>query len=210
VASRQLTVDGIEIQLGVNHMGHFLLCGLLFEKLAASKGRVVVVGSNGYKLGLKRIKFEDVNFDKEYDPNTAYSQSKLAQTMFAYELQRRVQSAGKTVLVGMCHPGASKTELCKDEAGWFTSKVVKMLMASSLFQSAENGCWPSVALATEDEQLLPQTPKMYGPTGGLFSMDWKGPIGVNALEEHALDTEAAARLWTLSEEKTGFKWPLPS
>ena len=62
-----MTVDGIEIQLRVNHksthMGHFLLCGLLFEKLAASKGQVVVMGSNGYNLGLKRIKFEDVNFD---------------------------------------------------------------------------------------------------------------------------------------------------
>ena len=85
--------------------------------------------------------------------------------MFAYKLQRRVQSAGKTVLVGMCHPVASKTERCKEEAGWFTSKVVKMLMTSSLFQVAENG---SVALATEDEQLLPQTPKMYGPTGACF------------------------------------------
>ena len=210
VASRQLTVDSIESQLGVNHMGHFLLCGLLFEKLAASKGRVVVVGSSGYKLGLKRIKFEDINFDKGYDPNTAYSQSKLAQTMFAYELQRRVQAAGKPVLVGMCHPGASKTELCKQEAGWFTSSVVKMLMATPFFQSAEHGCWPSVALATEDERLLPQTPKMYGPTGGLVSsLEMKGPIGVNALEEHALDQEAAARLWTLSEETVGFKWPLP-
>ena len=110
----------------------------------------------------------------------------------------------------MCHPGASKTELVKEEAGWFTSMTVKMLMATPLFQSAEHGCWPSVALATEDPQLLPQTPKMYGPTGGLFALELKGPIGVNPLAEHALDKESAARLWTLSEEKTGFKWPLPS
>ena len=203
VAKQKLTVDGLESQLGVNYMGHFLLCGLLFERLAACEARIVVVGSNGYKMGSKKINFDDLNWDHTYDPMAAYNQSKLAQTMFAFELQRRIQAAGKRhPAVFMCHPGASSTQLCKEEAGWFTSFLVRALMASPLFQSAEKGSWPEVMCATE-ASLCGTEPKMYGPTG---SLDWKGPVGVCPLEEHALDREAAAALWTISEAKTGFKW----
>lgn len=83
VAKQEITVDGFESQLGVNHFGHFLLCGLLFDRIEQSAGRIVVVGSNAYKMGLKRIQFEDVNFDKSYSAWNAYAQSKLAQMMFA-------------------------------------------------------------------------------------------------------------------------------
>ena len=93
VASQQMTVDGFESQLGVNHFGHFLLCGLLFERVEESRGRIVVVGSNAYKMGRKRIQFEDLDFDEKYSAWNAYAQSKLAQMMFAYELQRRVHAA---------------------------------------------------------------------------------------------------------------------
>ena len=116
VAKQELTVDGFESQLGVNHLGHFLLCGLLFERLVASQGRIVVVGSSAYKMGLKRIQFEDLNFDKSYSAWNAYAQSKLAQMMFAYELQRRIDAAGKAVQVQVCHPGASRTNLIKASA----------------------------------------------------------------------------------------------
>lgn len=101
----------------MNHFGHFLhflLCGLLFDRIEASKGRIVVVGSNAYKMGLKKIQFEDLNFDKKYTAWNSYAQSKLAQMMLAYELQRRVQAAGKSVQVQVCHPGASRTNLLKD------------------------------------------------------------------------------------------------
>ena len=108
VAKQEITVDGFESQIGVNHFGHFLLCGLLFERIEASAGRIVVVGSNGYKMGLKRIKFEDLNFDKNYTPWASYAQSKLAQMVFAYELQRRIEVANKSVRVQVCHPGASR------------------------------------------------------------------------------------------------------
>ena len=107
VAKQEITVDGFESQLGVNHFGHFLLCGLLFERIEESGGRIVVVGSNAYKMGLKKIQFEDLNFDKNYTAWNSYAQSKLAQMMFAYELQRRVQAAGKSVQVQVCHPGSS-------------------------------------------------------------------------------------------------------
>ena len=107
----------------MNHFGHFLLCGLLFERIEASRGRIVVVGSNGYKMGLKRIKFEDLNFDKNYTPWASYAQSKLAQMIFAYELQRRVQAAGKRVLVQVCHSGVSRTSLIEGKAN-LTTKIL--------------------------------------------------------------------------------------
>jgi len=106
VASQQFTVDGFESQWGVNHLGHFLLCGLLFERLEESAGRIVVVSSGGYKW-VKAIQFDDLNWDHNYSPNLTYCHSKLAQMMFAYELQRRIEEAGKRVQVLVCHPGCA-------------------------------------------------------------------------------------------------------
>jgi len=197
VATQQLTEDGFESQLGVNHIGHFLLCGLLFERIDASDGRIVIVGSNGYKMGDKRIRFEDLNCDKNYSAWNAYAQSKLAQMMFGYELQRRVRAAGKTVEVHVCHPGASRTGLIRDTAGRATRVLAALL--SPLAQSAERGSWPEIMCATE-EGLEPET--YYGPT----RFEMVGPVGACPLEAFALDTDQAARLWDLSEQKTGLKW----
>ncbi|GAM64085.1 probable oxidoreductase yajO1 [Vibrio ishigakensis] len=119
VAKQELTNDGFESQLGVNHLGHFLLCGLLFDRIEESQGRIVMVGSNAYKMGLKRIKFEDLNFDDKYTAWDSYAQSKLAQMMFGYELQRRITQSGKNVEVHVCHPGASRTNLLMDTASTF-------------------------------------------------------------------------------------------
>ena len=129
VAKQEITVDGFESQLGVNHFGHFLLCGLLFERVEESGGRIVVVGSSAYKMGLKKIQFEDLNFDKNYTAWNSYAQSKLAQMMFAYELQRRIQAAGKSVQVQVCHPGASRTNLLKDTASRFNKIVWAILLS---------------------------------------------------------------------------------
>ncbi|WKT60447.1 SDR family oxidoreductase [Microbulbifer thermotolerans] len=199
VARQEITVDGFESQLGVNHFGHFLLCGLLFERIEASGGRIVVVGSNAYKMGLKRIQFEDLNFDKKYTPWNAYAQSKLAQMMFAYELQRRVEAAGKRTRVLVCHPGAARTNLLKDTAGPLQKALWAVL--SLLAQSAEKGAWPEVMCATE-EGLEPA--KLYGPT----RFEMVGPVGECPLEELALNREMAAKLWTLSEQKTSLRWAL--
>ncbi|MEL6930450.1 MAG: SDR family oxidoreductase [Cyanobacteria bacterium J06600_6] len=197
VAKQEITVDGFESQLGVNHFGHFLLCGLLFERIEASAGRIVVVGSNGYKMGLKRIKFEDLNFDKNYTPWASYAQSKLAQMVFAYELQRRIKVANKSVQVQVCHPGASRTNLLQDTANAFQKTLWSIL---SLFaQSAEKGSWPEVMCATEEGL---QSEKYYGPT----RFEMVGSIGECTLESFVLDQEVAAKLWTLSEQKTSLSW----
>jgi len=199
VAKQEITVDGFESQLGVNHFGHFLLCGLLFERIEESAGRIVVVGSNAYKMGLKRIQFEDLNFDKNYTAWKSYAQSKLAQMMFAYELQRRIKDAGKNVQVQVCHPGASRTNLLNDTASTF-NKIVWAISSRFIAQSAEKGSWPEVMCATEDG-LKPET--LYGPTK---RADTVGPVGECSLEKVALNREMAAELWTLSEQKTSLSW----
>lgn len=201
VAKQEITVDGFESQLGVNHFGHFLLCGLLFKRVEESGGRIVVVGSNAYKMGLKKIQFDDLNFDNKYTAWNSYAQSKLAQMMFGYELQRRVQATGKNVKVQVCHPGASRTNLLQDTASTF-NKIVWSLLSPIVAQSAEKGSWPEVMCATEEE-LEPE--KLYGPTK---RADTVGPVGECLLDECALDRKMAAKLWTLSEEKTSLSWPL--
>ena len=199
VPKQDLTVDGFESQLGVNHLGHFLLCGLLFERIEASGGRIVVVGSNAYKMGLKRIKFEDLNFDNKYTAWSSYAQSKLAQMMFAYELQRRVQAAGKSVVVQACHPGASRTNLLMDTASTF-NKVVWSILAPMVAQSADKGAWPEVMCAAEQDV---EADKLYGPTKRGETV---GPVGECSIDECVMDQEMAAKLWTLSEEKTSLSW----
>jgi NAD(P)-dependent dehydrogenase (short-subunit alcohol dehydrogenase family) len=199
VARQEITVDGFESQLGVNHLGHFLLCGLLFERIEESERRIVVVGSNAYKMGLKRIQFEDLNFDENYTAWNSYAQSKLAQMMFAYELQRRIRAAGRSVQVQVCHPGASRTNLLKDTASRF-NKIVWAITSRIVAQSAEKGSWPEVMCATE-EGLKPET--LYGPTK---RSQMVGPVGECPLDEVALNQEMAAKLWTLSEQKTSLSW----
>ncbi len=201
VAKQALTVDGFESQLGVNHFGHFLLCGLLFDRIDESKGRIVMVGSNAYKMGLKKIKFEDLNFDDKYTAWDSYAQSKLAQMMFGYELQRRIKSAGKNVEVQVCHPGASRTNLLMDTASTF-NKLLWSVMSRIIAQSAEKGAWPEVMCATE-QGLQPS--KLYGPTKRANSV---GAVGENRLDDVVLDQEMATKLWQLSLEKTSINWPL--
>ena len=92
VPKQTFTVDGFESQLGVNHYGNFLLQGLLYPRIEESNGRIVVVASMGYNMGIKTIQFDDMNWDKNYHPNKVYSQSKLAQMMTVYELQDRLKN----------------------------------------------------------------------------------------------------------------------
>lgn len=200
IAQQQLTVDGFESQLGVNHYGHFLLCGLLFERIDESKGRIVVVSSEGHKMGLKTIQFDDMNWNKNYHPNKVYSQSKLAQMMFAYKLQDMVNQHGRSVKVFVCHPGASNTSLIRDSASLATRLSWSIMVKLGLAQSAEKGAYPEVMCATENN--LAQR-AYYGPTG---LMNFGGPVGECKLESFVLDDEVLTRLWTLSEIETKHKW----
>ncbi|WP_166823934.1 SDR family oxidoreductase [Thalassoroseus pseudoceratinae] len=203
VPTQKLTVDGFESMLGTNHYGHFLLCGLLFPRIEESKGRIVVVSSLGYNMGIKTIQFDDMNWDRNYHQNKTYSQSKLAQMMFAYELQDRLAAAGKTdVKVYVCHPGSSRTSLISTSGNLATRIMFGLMSLSPMVQSAEKGSWPEVMCATEEglEQRA-----LYGPTG---RMEFVGPVGKGTLYPHAYDKPVMERLWDVSEKAVGFEWKL--
>jgi NAD(P)-dependent dehydrogenase (short-subunit alcohol dehydrogenase family) len=201
VPKQEITVDGFESQLGVNHYGHFLLQGLLYPRIEASKGRIVTVGSMGYNMGIKTIQFDDMNWDKNYHPNKVYSQSKLAQIMSVYELQDRLKKAGRSgVNVYACHPGASKTALIKNSGGLRMRCAWYLMTLSPFVQSAEKGAYPELMCATEDNL---DEKGFYGPTGRSY---WTGPVGKCKLEPHAVDKAVSKKLWDVSEKATGFRW----
>ncbi len=201
VPKQVITVDGWESQMGVNYFGHFTLQALLYPLIEKSKGRIVTVGSMGYNMGIKTIKFDDLNWDKDYTPNDAYSQSKLAQIMTIYELQDRLAAAGKTdVKAYACHPGSSRTSLITTSGSLMMRIIFGLMKLSPLTQSAEKGAYPELMCATEEN--LDQK-GFYGPTG---RSNWVGPVGEHKLESHAKDKTVAEKLWELSEKETGVKW----
>ena len=201
VPKQMITVDGWESQMGTNYYGNFTLQALLFPLIEKSKGRIVTVGSMGYDMGIKTIKFDDLNWDKEYTPNNAYSQSKLAQIMSVYELQDRLEKAGKTeVKAYACHPGSSRTNLINTSGSWMMKVIFGLMKLSPLTQSAEKGAYPQLMCATESD--LDQK-GFYGPTG---RSNWVGPVEEHKLEPHAKDKSIAKKLWNLSENETGVKW----
>lgn len=200
VSKQVFTSDGFESQIAVNHYGHFLLCGLLFDKINNSNGRIVVVSSLGYKMGLKTIKFEDMNWNKNYHPNNTYCHSKLAQMIFAYELQNRIKEANANVKVYVCHPGASKTSLINENVNSITRFVWSLMVLTPMVQTALKGAYPELMCATE-ECLNEQA--FYGSTG---RMNWIGPVGECKVESFVFDRKIALKLWDISEKNTGIKW----
>jgi NAD(P)-dependent dehydrogenase (short-subunit alcohol dehydrogenase family) len=200
VPSQKFTVDGFESQLGTNHFGHFVLCGMLFGRIDQSRGRIVVVASLGYKMGLKTMQFDDMNWDKNYHQNRTYCHSKLAQMMFAYELQDRIEQAGKNVRVFVCHPGSSATSLISTSGGMATRILWWLMSKTPLVQTAEKGAYPEVMCATEDGL---EERAFYGPTG---FMEMVGPVGKGTLEPYAVEKHVISRLWDVSEKATGFTW----
>jgi NAD(P)-dependent dehydrogenase (short-subunit alcohol dehydrogenase family) len=201
VPKQQITVDGFESQLGVNHYGHFTLQALLYPLIEKSKGRIVTVGSMGYNMGIKTIKFDDMNWDQDYTANNAYSQSKLAQIMSVYELQDRLKKAGKTGFkIYACHPGSSRTSLITTSGSLMMRFIWFLMTLSPMVQSAEKGSYPEVMCATEEG--LNQK-GFYGPTG---RSNWTGPVGEHKLEPHAVDKAVSKRLWDVTEKETGVTW----
>ena len=195
VPKQTLTVDGWESQMGTNYFGNWTLQALLFPLIEKSKGRIVTVGSMGYDMGIKTINFDDLNWDKGYNPNTAYSQSKLAQIMSMNELQDRLKVAGKTdVKAYACHPDSSRTNLINTSGSFMMKFIFNLMKLSPLTQSAEKGAYPQLMCATESN--LDQS-GFYGPTG---RSNWVGPVGAHPIKPHAKDKVVAKKLWELSEK----------
>jgi len=191
---KQKTSDGFEMQFGTNHLGHFLWTALMFDRIDPWHGRVVTVSSIAHKFG--RIRFANLMLERGYDPTIAYTQSKLANLVFAIELNRRLEAADSKVASMACHPGYSNTALQSTGPGALLSSVYTLTNAV-MAQSAKLGAIPTVLAAAGEEA---QPGGYYGPTG-LF--DARGPVGDAWVERRALNEDVARRLWAVSEELVG-------
>jgi NAD(P)-dependent dehydrogenase (short-subunit alcohol dehydrogenase family) len=192
---RQTTRDGFELQLGTNHLGHFALTGLLLEQMLPVPGsRVVTVSSQAHRIRA-RINFDDLQAERSYRRVAAYSQSKLANLMFTYELHRRLSDAGTTIAVA-AHPGLAATELTRN------SSAASAALARLISQTAAMGALPTLRAATDPGVLGGQ---YYGP-GGLFGT--RGHPELAHSSRQSRDTAIQRRLWTVSEELTGVTFPV--
>jgi NAD(P)-dependent dehydrogenase (short-subunit alcohol dehydrogenase family) len=191
---KQTTADGFELQFGTNHLGHFALTGLLLDRMLPVPGsRVVTVSSVGHRIRA-RINFDDLQWERSYSRVGAYGQSKLANLMFTYELQRRLSGAGTTIAVA-AHPGLAATELMRHSPA---ATVVAPLFS----QNAAMGALPVLRAATDPDVLGGQ---YYGPAGFLGT---RGYPELAASSSRSHDEAVQRRLWTVSEELTGVTFPV--
>ncbi|HEY2551948.1 MAG TPA: SDR family NAD(P)-dependent oxidoreductase [Streptosporangiaceae bacterium] len=197
------TEDGFELQIGTNHLGHFALTGLLLGSMLQVAGsRVVTVSSNGHRAG--RIHFDDLNFTRRYTKMAAYGQSKLANLMFTYELQRRLSAAGEPAIAVAAHPGTARTELTRHSGAWMTGPLNARLrpVNSWLVQDAVMGALPTLRAATDPDV---HGGDYYGPDG---LMQFTGyPVRVRS-STRSHDAAVQRRLWAESEQLTGVTYPV--
>jgi NAD(P)-dependent dehydrogenase (short-subunit alcohol dehydrogenase family) len=194
---RKTTADGFELQFGTNHLGHFALTAHLLPLLrAAQKPRVTTVSSGIHRIG--RINFDDLQFERKYRPTAAYGQSKLANLMFAFELQRRSDAKGWGLLSNAAHPGYALTDLIPNGPGTKgVSYQFSRLLALFLSQSPAEGALPTLFAATAVEA---RPGGYYGPNG---TFELIGTPGVARSSRRAQDKAVAQRLWDVSEQLTG-------
>jgi NAD(P)-dependent dehydrogenase (short-subunit alcohol dehydrogenase family) len=191
------TRDGFETQLGTNHLGHFALTGLLLDMLEKRPGsRIVTTSSGAHAMGV--MNFDNLMFEKGgYGPIKAYARSKLANLLFAYELQKRLAAAGIDSISVAAHPGAARTNL-----GRYMEKNLYMRILSPitglLMQSAEKGALPQIRAACDPAV---KGGEYYGPSGRM-----KGdPVRVES-SKASHGAKNAQRLWKISEQLTGVSY----
>jgi len=203
---RHVTADGFELQFGTNYLGHVALTARLLALLRrGQRPRVVTVSSAAHRMQAA-IHFDDLQWERSYAPWPAYAQSKLANLLFAFELQRRSDANGWGLLSDAAHPGYARTGL--QSAGPALGRtrpslfdVVSKLIAPFASQSAADGALPTLFAATSPDA---KPAGYYGPQD-FFEM--RGPVGVARVGPQAQDKAVAARLWDLSERLVGVRWP---
>jgi NAD(P)-dependent dehydrogenase (short-subunit alcohol dehydrogenase family) len=191
----QRTVDGFELQLATNHLGHFALTNLLLPSVV---DRVVTVSSSAHRMG--RIALDDLNWERRhYSPWPAYGQSKLANLLFTIELERRLAAAGSAVRALAAHPGYAATNLQSHSGNPITNAM--MAIANRVVaQSDAQGALPTLYAATQD---LPGS-SYVGPDG---FQEARGFPTLVTRSPAASDPDVAAALWAASEELTGTTFP---
>ena len=209
------TADGFELQLGVNHLGHFALTGLLLGRMLHREGstlipqahptfipqphpRVVTVSSNGHKSG--RIDFDDLQSQRRYRRMAAYYQSKLANLMFTYELQRRLAAAQAGTQALAAHPGKVRTELTRYLPGWM--RMEDLILEQPFGQSAAMGALATLRAAADPAA---RGGEYYGPGG---RGELRGYPRLVDSSDRARDAGAQQRLWRESERLTGVTYPV--
>ncbi|HEX3678097.1 MAG TPA: oxidoreductase [Galbitalea sp.] len=194
---RSTTVDGFEMQFGTNHLGHFALTGHLLPNLLGTPGaRIVTVSSTAHKPG--HINFDDLMAEQRYRKWNVYSNTKLANLLFTYELQRKLAAAGSSVIAVAAHPGTSATNLVTVSAqDNLIKRIVMPAGARLISQSAAKGALPQLYAATAADV---QGGEYFGPNGIAESFGY--PKRVDSIPE-SKDLEVAARLWSVSEDLTG-------
>jgi NAD(P)-dependent dehydrogenase (short-subunit alcohol dehydrogenase family) len=198
---RRETADGFELQLGTNHLGHFALTALLIGAMEhRDDARIVTVSSGAHRMG--RIEFDDLQSRNRYRRWRAYGQSKLANLLFAFELDRRLRAAGSAIRSLAAHPGYAATNL-QTAAPPMMDRMVMVVTNRVLAQSARMGALSQLYAATYP-----------GLEGGTYV----GPDGIAEQRGHpkpvsasraARDEDAARRLWEVSEELTGVTFEVP-
>jgi NAD(P)-dependent dehydrogenase (short-subunit alcohol dehydrogenase family) len=190
------------MQLGTNHLGHFALTGLLLPALLAAPGaRVVTVSSGAHATG--KIDFDTLQGERSYHRWRAYSQSKLANLLFAYELERRFRATGVDAISVACHPGWAATNLQAAGPRMSGSRLGERLMGLGnrlLAQSATDGALPTLYAATSPAV---RGGEFYGPRG---RMQMSGATGMVRSSARSHDQVTAARLWAVSEALTGVRY----
>ncbi len=201
IPERTLTEDGFERQFGTNHLGHFALTGLLLPALETSSSpRVVTVASLAHRNG--KMDWNNLQSERTYDPMGAYNNSKLANLLFAKELDRRLKKAGIPVLSVAVHPGVAKTKVFENGPagkGDLRTRLIALLVPL-LAQTDAMGALPTEYAATAPGL---QGGEYIGPDG--FG-EFKGYPRVVQPRPKALDEAAAARLWEVSEQLTGVRY----
>lgn len=190
------TAQGFELQFGINHLGPFALTGLLLDRLNATPdARIVTVSSVSHRSGI--IHFEDLNWERHYQPAAGYAQSKLANLLFTYELQRRLVTAGHSTLAVAAHPGWTATNALRH------SRMMRRL--NPFFAQAPNmGVLPTLYAATAPDV---RGSDFFGP-GGLSEMRGYPRKVSSSTRSH--DEAVARRLWVVSEELTQVKYAFGS
>lgn len=200
--TRKTSADGLEIQMATNHLGHFLLTSLLLPSLRrAPAPRVITVASIAHRRG--RMNFDDLQSERSYSPFASYAQTKLANLLFAFELQRRADKAGVKLASIAAHPGVARTSIIENGLGGGRKTFLTRLIGlfSSLYtHSEEQGALPTLYAATMPDAA---PGGYYGPDG--FREMTGFPVRVDCMPQ-AKDPAAAARFWDVSEKLTGAKF----
>ena len=200
---RQETADGFELQFGTNHLGHFALTGLLLDRIARTPGsRIVNVTSGAQHMG--KINFADLQSEQSYSRYGAYSQSKLANVLFTFELQRRLEAAGIEAISTTAHPGLSATNLNTvsiSESG--LERILYGLMMPLIAQSQTQGALPQLYAATMPDV---KGGDHFAPNG---LMEIRGYPKRKSAAKAAYNEAEAKRLWQVSESLTGIRYLQP-